>query len=106
MPDRIHKTVLATRDIEDLADYYRTEAGLTVALRFVHNAERALAQLAERPRLGALLGFEQAPYADIRRWHIKGFTALLILYRPVAEGIQVIRVVRASRDLTALFPSE
>ena len=40
-PERIiHKTGLATADINDLADYYRKEAGAVVALRFVDNAEQ------------------------------------------------------------------
>lgn len=36
----IHKNRLATTDIEDLADYYRQEAGLTVAMRFIDSAEK------------------------------------------------------------------
>jgi toxin ParE1/3/4 len=106
MPDRIAKTALATRDIDELVNYYRTEAGPTVALRFINNAERAFAHLAEMPRMGARLGFDQSPFPDIRRWHIEGFTALLILYRAVADGIEIIRVLHSSRDIAALFPAD
>ena len=81
MPERIEKTALATRDIEDLAAYYLAEAGISVARRFIDYAELAFVDLARMPHMGALLGFERSPLTDIRRWHIHGFPRLLILYR-------------------------
>ena len=104
MPEeRIEKTVLATQDIEQLAAYYQAEAGIAVALRFVDNAEHAFVQLAQMPRMGAFLGFLRAPHAGIRRWHIKSFPRLLILYRDLPNGIEVVRVLDAGRDINALF---
>jgi toxin ParE1/3/4 len=104
MPEeRIEKTVLATQDIEHLAAYYQAEAGIAVALRFVDNAEHAFQQLSQMPRMGALLGFLHAPHAGIRRWHITGFPRLLILYRDLPNGIEVVRVLDAGRDINALF---
>ena len=98
----IHKSSLATSDINDLADYYRQHAGLDLALRFVDNAERAFDQIASMPRIGALLGLDELPYEDIRRWQIDGFRRLVILYRETADGIEVIRVLHGSRDLADL----
>jgi toxin ParE1/3/4 len=103
MPERVDKTALATQDIEALAAYYLTEAGISVALRFVDNAEPAFAQLAEMPRIGALLGFQDAAHSDIRRWHIQDFPRLLILYRIRTDGIEVVRVLDAGRDIHTLF---
>jgi toxin ParE1/3/4 len=104
MPEpRIEKTFLATQDIEQLAAYYLAEAGIAVALRFVDNAEHAFEYLAQMPRMGAFPGFLHAPYAGIRRWHIKGFPRLLILYRDLPDGIEVVRVLDAGRDINALF---
>jgi toxin ParE1/3/4 len=99
----IHKTGLATVDVNDLADYYRKEAGHTVAMRFVDNAERAFNQLASMPSIGALLGLDELPYEDIRRWHIEGFDRLIILYRETADGIEIVRVLHTSRDIAALI---
>ena len=103
MGERIAKSPLATDDIERLAAYYLAEAGIAVALRFVDNAEHAFAQLANMPRMGALLGLNDTRYADIRRWHIQGFPRLLILYRDMPNGIDVIRVIDAGRDINVLF---
>jgi toxin ParE1/3/4 len=99
----IHKTGLASADIEELADFYFANAGLTVAIRFIDNAERAFNELLARPGLGALLGLDELPYEDIRRWQIQGFSQLIILYREMANGIEIVRVLNASRDMPALL---
>lgn len=99
---RIEKTDQVTPDIEQLVAYYLEEAGISVSRRFIDHAQSAFEHLAQMPRMGALLGL-QHPYADIRRWHIEGFPRLLILYRALPDGIEVIRVIDAGRDLRALF---
>jgi toxin ParE1/3/4 len=103
MPKLIDKTTLATQDIRGLAAYYLAEAGMSVARRFIDHAELAFSNLAQMPRMGALLGFQSPPYADIRRWHIQGFPRLIILYRAIPDGIEVVRVLDTGRDLNALF---
>jgi toxin ParE1/3/4 len=99
----IHKTGLATTDINELADYYLDKAGMVIALRFIDNAERAFDELLARPGLGALLGLDGLPYEDIRRWQIPGFGQLIILYREMADGVEIVRVLKTSRDIPALL---
>ena len=36
-------------------------------------------------------------------WRITGFDNYLIFYRPVEGGVEIIRVLHAKRDNTALF---
>jgi toxin ParE1/3/4 len=103
-PDRvIHKTGLATTDINELADYYLEKAGVVVALRFIDNTERAFDEIRAMPGLGALLGLDELPYEDIRRWQIDGFSQLIILYREMADGIEIVRVLNTARDIPALL---
>jgi plasmid stabilization system protein ParE len=78
MGSRVTRTPLAARDLDELAEYLRREAGLAVALRFVASAEAACTVLAEHPHIGASVGL---PGTDIRRWHIDGFGNHVILYR-------------------------
>ncbi len=99
----VHKTGLATADINELADHFLAKAGLAVALRFIDNAERAFEQLRVAPQIGALLGLDELPYEDLRRWHIDGFARLLIVYREVSDGIEVIRVLHTARDIPTLL---
>jgi len=103
-PDRIaHRSQLAVDDLEELVSYYLKEAQPTDALRLMDNAERAFDQIIVLPKIGALLDLDELPYEDIRRWHIQGFKHLIIFYREVAGGIEIIRVLHSARDIPALL---
>jgi len=99
--DRVAKTAQADHDLDDLAVYYLREAGILVAHRFLDHAEQAFMRLARMPRMGALVGLRKPEHVGIRRWHIEGFPNLLILYRDMNDGIQVIRVIPGARDIEA-----
>lgn len=103
MTEQVTFSPLAIENIDDLAEYFRIEAGLTVAHRFVISTEMAVKALASYPMMGALLGLTGSEH-DIRRWHIEGFPRLLILYRPTEAGITIIRVLDTGRDIADLFP--
>ena len=36
-------------------------------------------------------------------WPVRGFEKHVIFYRPVATGIDVVRVLHAARDIEAIF---
>ncbi len=93
----------AATDIANIAEYLRREAGLQVALHFVASVETAFSTIAHMPRIGALLGFHDEIFRDIRRWHIDGFPNHLVLYRPADSGVAVVRVLHTARDIDALF---
>jgi len=39
----------------------------------------------------------------MRLWKPKGFDDYLIFYRPIRDGIEVMKVIHGSRDLPMLF---
>jgi toxin ParE1/3/4 len=39
----------------------------------------------------------------MRRWPVKGFEKILLFYFPLPDGLDLVRVVHGSRDLTRLF---
>lgn len=86
-----------------MARYYLAEAGIATAMRFLDQAEHAFSALSQMPRMGALMRFRQPYHADIRRWHIDGFPRLLVLYRPLRDGIELVRLLDAARDIDTLF---
>ena len=55
------------------------------------------------PEMGSLCGFQSAEAAGIRVWSIAGFENHLIFYRPIEDGIDVIRVIHGARDIVAIF---
>jgi toxin ParE1/3/4 len=42
----------------------------------------------------------------IRLWRIRGFERYLIFYRPIPDGIEVIRVLHGARDIDTIFERE
>lgn len=99
----VHQTGQADADVANQVEYLLHHAGPATALRFIDNAERAFEQLRAMPGLGALVGLDELPYEDVRRWHVDGFDRVLVLYRVVADGVEVIRVLHTSRDIAALL---
>jgi toxin ParE1/3/4 len=39
----------------------------------------------------------------MRVWRVEGFERYLIFYRPVATGVEVVRVLHAASDIPTLF---
>ena len=68
--------------------------------------EATFRQLAESPELGSLGEFQSPALCGVRRWRVKRFTNYLIFYRPLAEGIEVIRVLHGARDIDAIFNAD
>ena len=58
------------------------------------------------PELGSEWLTSRARHAGVRTWTIRGFKNHVIIYRPIEDGIEVIRVVHGSRDLDRLLSDE
>ncbi|MHC4799837.1 MAG: type II toxin-antitoxin system RelE/ParE family toxin [Planctomycetota bacterium] len=76
---------------------------LDAAQRFFEEAEQAFRELAEIPALGRARNFDNPRLAGMRCRSIPRFENYLIFYRPVDNGIEVIRVLHGARDLNEIF---
>lgn len=99
---RVVRSRKAEREIVEIGIWIGKESP-AASRRFVVAAERAFALLADMPELGGVCELENPALADLRVWSIKGFPKYLILYRPLPDGIEVVRVVYGARDLERLF---
>jgi toxin ParE1/3/4 len=101
---RVLKREAARRDLIAQWVWYAENADVEVADRFLDAAERTLTLLARQPESGApcifgrveLQGMRRVPLAD-------GFEAILFFYFPLADGVDLVRVVHGSRDLERLL---
>jgi toxin ParE1/3/4 len=98
-----NKTDLATADLEAMADALLEKSGVLDALRFVDYAERAVERILCTAELGAVIGLDELPYEDFRCWPIEGLLNFFILYRELADGIEIARVLLTNQDLSTLF---
>ena len=93
---------LATRDLDALSRYI-ARSSVENALRFLEAVERDAARLASMPGIGRKREFRNPRLHDVRSWPIGGFENFLIFYRPVRQGIEVVRVLHGARNIARIF---
>jgi toxin ParE1/3/4 len=102
MSDQV-ETGTADLDLDDYAVYLAREATLDVALRFLTEAHETFTLLAAHPNMGWHSRLKHPSLKSLRVFRVNGFNRMLILYRPLGTGVDILRVVNGSRDLQALF---
>jgi toxin ParE1/3/4 len=106
MSPLVRKRPTAQRDLLEHFIALGERAGEATALRFLQAAEDTFTELAAMPGMGRPEDFDNPRLTGMRRWRVRGFDNYLIFYQPLSEGIEVLRVVYATRDLPGLFLSE
>ena len=88
--------------MEDHATYLAARSP-QAADRFLDTCAAEFQRLAAMPGMGGIRLFKNPKAAGIRSWPMTGFPNHLIFYRPVEDGIEVLRVLHGARDIEALF---
>ena len=92
----------ALEDLVDLADHIALD-NIEAASRFLKAAEESFRDLERMPLMGSAREYRNSEFSAIRMWRVKGFRRYLIFYRPIEDGIEIVRVIHSSRDIAALF---
>jgi len=95
---------LADRDIDDIAAGIAKD-NLDAALRFYSSAEVAFARLLEFPDIGAPRAglVTSSELTGICLWPIIDYPKILIFFRPIENGVEIIRVLHGAQDIERLF---
>lgn len=101
---RIVRRETALRDLLELASYI-AEDNLEAAERFLDASESTFQFLLETPGAGVQREFLDPALVGLRMWPIRGFDKYLVFYREIGDGIEIIRVLHAARDIEYLFDS-
>jgi toxin ParE1/3/4 len=88
----------ARRDLVDYYEYFVEFSDRATADRFRSAIDSVLQQLAAMPHLGVARQFRNAELAGTRMWPVRGFREFIIFYRPIVDGIEVLRLLHAKRD--------
>ena len=92
----------AVHDLIDLA-YYIALDNVEAAYQFLDKVEESFGDLERMPLMGSAREFQDPALTGIRMWRVKGFPKHLIFYRPLKDGVQIIRVLHSARDIAGLF---
>jgi toxin ParE1/3/4 len=85
---------------------YFAQSSEEVARRYFEACQNTFTLLAHSPLLGALSGVPNPRLAEVRVWQVRGFEKYLIYYRPVENGIEIVRVLHGARDTEAILCEE
>ena len=96
----------ARHDLQDQAFYYATEANPEIGYRFLVAAHDTFALLSTQPEMGWNPKLRHPNLRGARVFRVSGFEGILILYRPLEYGIEVLRVVHGSRNIQRLLRRE
>jgi plasmid stabilization system protein ParE len=94
---RFFLTPAARADLNEISDYISKD-NPHAANRVVDELRAAMRKLAERPEMGHL----RRDLADepLRFWSVYSY---LIIYRPEARPLQIVRVLHGSRDVRGIL---
>ena len=95
----IVKRPRAKSDLIEIWDYIAEDSEAR-ADAFIDRIDKKFRTLAQRPGIGRLRG-ELA--LDLRRFPVGRY---VIFYRPLSNGVDIVRVLHSARDLNAAFFTE
>ena len=93
----------AVVDILEQADWYRTQSGRRLALRWERAVTAAIKDVVRHPAAGSPCTFRSLELQGVRRVLIPKFPKHLLFYRFTEDEVFVLRVVHGARDLESLF---
>lgn len=93
----VNRLPSARHDLVDIFYHYVRKGTLATARRFIAQAEASFQRLADMPGMGTRYEPDEPLYADLRFFPVSRFRAYLIYYRPVTDGIDVLRVLHGAR---------
>ena len=93
----------ADQDLDDQAFYYAAEAGPEVGHRFLVSAHETFLLLSTQPEMGWNPKLRLPELTGLRLFRVTGFEKILILYRPLENGVDILRVIHGSQNVRHLL---
>lgn len=106
MSYRLRVTPAADKDIEEIAAYIVRDS-VEQAMRFYVAVEATYGHVVQRPNAWRPVMDLGQPRAEGLRYRpLLGFPNHLVLFRVLAETVEVVRILHAARDLPAVLQRE
>ena len=97
----------ARHDLIDIIYHYIQEGSPKSGHRFRVQAEAAFERLAGMPGMGTRYAHDHPAQAELRYFPLTSrFKKFLVFYRPVADGIEIVRVLHGARDIAGILAEE
>jgi toxin ParE1/3/4 len=94
----------ADRDIDRQAVYLAEQASPEIAYRFLTAVRATFVLLAFHPEIGWRPPIKiKKGIEPFRMFSVSGFDKMLVLYRPTADRVEILRVLHGARDIDAVI---
>ncbi len=93
----------ADQDLDDQAYYYATVANPELGHRFLVSAHETFSLLSTQPEMGWNPKLRLPELNGLRLFRVTDFEKILILYRPLENGVEILRVVHGSQNVRRLL---
>lgn len=88
----------ADRDVEEIVDYYLSEGGPALALRFIDSLEQGFGHLSRQPGSGSPHYGHELSLRALRSWPLRSFP-YLVLYFELPASVEIWRVLHGRREI-------
>ena len=102
---RILERPKARQELEDIAVYIGRHR-LSAARRVLVAVRKTYDILADMPEMGSLWKAEDPRFEGIRYFPIPRYPNYVIFYRPLPDGVEILRILHGARDLEAILQAE
>ena len=96
----------ARLDLLEQFVYFGEETSVELAERYIAAVDATCLRLVSHPQSGVLYDSGITRLRGLRRAPVRGFERYLLFYLPHEDGIDVIRVVHAARDIQNVFAED
>ena len=97
---------IADADLDHQALYLAENAAPEIGHRFLMAAHETFTLLASQPAMGWHPRLKHPDLASLRTFRISGFGRMVVLYRPIPDGVEILRVIHGSQDIMKLLSRE
>lgn len=105
MSGRVVKLPRALHDLDEAAAYIQQHGSPQRAIRFLRAADSTLATLAGMPGRGVPYEPDEPVYAGLRFFPIPRYRKYIVFYRPLPDGIEVLRL-HGARDIQGILAED
>jgi toxin ParE1/3/4 len=93
----------ADQDLEDRAFYYAREVSSELGHKFLSSAQETFTLLSTHPEMGWNPKLRHPDLKALRLFRVTGFEKILILYRALEDGVDILRVPHGSQNIHRLL---
>jgi toxin ParE1/3/4 len=100
---RIVRQPTSLLDLDLAANDLRRQSGPQRAVRFLREADATFQRRASAPGIGSPYSPDDPLFEGVRFFPISRYKKYLVFYRPIEDGIEILRVLHGARDIHGIL---